>query len=101
MSKHTEFRINGERFTIEDHNYQRNGISGTGFEVIRFHGYRPKQHFIGIVFEGKGNVAVVSLDDTKLCWRGDNFEEQLRDYIAHEDAKLTALYSKAQPTSQA
>lgn len=62
--------------------YHRNGIMGEGFFVCRFRFIRGRdsQLMQAIVFDGKGQVAVTS-DDMNEGWRGDNFEDVLRDSI--------------------
>jgi hypothetical protein len=75
---------------ILDVRYHRNGVTGNGFDVVRFVvGGRAKETervFLGIVFEERGNVAVVCLDDPGLApgrnmYRGDLFEGELRKAI--------------------
>lgn len=56
--------------------YQRNGISGEGFHVVRF---RFQDHeLLGVVFDEPKHVAVIDPTDLASHWRGDNFEAGLR-----------------------
>lgn len=65
--------------------YQRNGVSGIGFTVIKFR-YEPTEteggkprDMLGIVFEGTDKaVAVIDPEDLDAHWRGDVFEDGLR-----------------------
>lgn len=69
--------------------YHRNGICGTGFHAITFSTDKEKGTFVATVFPERGNVAVFQLDLLgqeviefgKNSWRGDHFEDQLRDAI--------------------
>ena len=83
-------------------NYQRNGISGKGFYVIKFNWNEPGsndfgitnkcKHMVATVFEEEGACGVICLDDLKQCWRGDYFEAALRDAIkTHEDVTYKIL----------
>jgi len=73
-----------EKIKIEKRSYHRNGISGTGFDVILFEDNKRKM--IGIVFPDSGNVAVFNrellakdiIEFGKNSWRGDHYEEKLR-----------------------
>lgn len=73
----------------------RNGVSGEGFHVIRFR-HRPEgprskpENFLATVFARRGQVSVISLDriaDVGVAfgcnsWRGDTFEDVLREEIS-------------------
>jgi hypothetical protein len=41
-----------------------------------------KHELIGIVTKGRGNCFVVSKTDPQMGWRGDHFENDLREVIA-------------------
>ena len=64
--------------------YHRNGVAGNGFYVVLFK-YEKTQK-VGIVFEEKGNVAVLDvgllnegvIESGENSWRGDDFEPALR-----------------------
>lgn len=63
--------------------YQRNGVSGAGFTVIKFThvpmpDYGDILDLIGIVFEAPKHVAVIDPTDLESHWRGDSFEDGLR-----------------------
>ena len=79
--------------------HHRNGISGAPFHVVTFQ-YREAgctHHLGATVFEETGHVAVLDLDATLdgniafgegNSWRGDAFEDALREAIAAwEDAR--------------
>ena len=68
----------------------RNGISGAGFYMIHFIGGAEDvrgRHFIATVFEARGHVAEINPLDVTDCWRGDNFETELRAIIAAHEAE--------------
>lgn len=71
---------------IESH---RNGISGNHFYAIHFKSTgdnqyvdEPPRNMIGIVTKGRGNCFVVEPANPKNCYRGDNFEDELREAVA-------------------
>jgi hypothetical protein len=72
---------------IKQIDYHRNGVSANGFYVVRF--YANTKDMIAIVFEEPGNIAVFDFDLLKVgetrftynSWRGDEFEQSLRDTI--------------------
>jgi len=64
--------------------YQRNGVSGEGFHVVKFTDARGT--FIGIIFEASKTVAVVNPLDLHDHWRGDSFEPGLRAVVANWEA---------------
>lgn len=74
--------------------HHRNGVSGNPFYVISFRDGRQKM--IGIVFEGRGNVAVFDSDllaqdviaFSENSWRGDDYETFLRAAAKQYDDKL-------------
>lgn len=77
--------------------YHRNGISGTGFHVIRFRSAEGNE-MVGIVFPEEGAVAVLDiamLADGNIAfargnsWRGDNFADDLRNAISEAEKNDT------------
>lgn len=79
--------------------YHRNGIAGEGFHVVEFklkadHKIHP---LLAIVFETKGQCAVVSPGEPFSKFRGDEFEPYLRTFIAKRESEAHAYeQSKAQ-----
>lgn len=80
------------RIKVHSFAYHRNGVTGTGFDVVLFRQFRQKEMFIGIVFPDPGNVAVLCLtgeegldkrviEFRRNSWRGDDFEDALRKAI--------------------
>jgi hypothetical protein len=79
----------------------RNGICGEGFHVVKFtpgaaiqNEVGKKTVFIAIVFPAKRHVAVLDLklanktiDKWQNAWRGDDFEDELREAIADFEKK--------------
>lgn len=76
--------------------YHRNGVSGTGFNVVVFddkEAGEKKRTMLGIVFPDRGNCAVfdislVAKGDVRFffnSWRGDHYEDDLRTAIAAND----------------
>ena len=72
---------------IQQIEYHRNGVMGTGFSIVKFSGGNlNKLNMLGVVFPDKGNVAVFNLDELargninfgENSWRGDEFEHELR-----------------------
>jgi hypothetical protein len=69
--------------------HHRNGVAGTGFDVVLFKVLRERGTKVGILFDDPGYCAV--LDVTKLAagdiafgsnsWRGDDFEPRLRQIL--------------------
>ena len=59
--------------------YHRNGICGNSFFAcsFTFEG-RP---MVATVFEASGDCAVLDPTDINSRWRGDHFEDILRDHI--------------------
>jgi len=76
------------KIKILEKEYHRNGVSGVGFNVVKFKD-PDEGEMVGIVFPTKGCVAVFNLE--KLAqgdiefgsnsWRGDIYETQLRAAI--------------------
>lgn len=83
--------------SIQEVAYHRNGICGAGFYAVRFQ-FQPDdadapENFLGILFDGRGECAVLSLDRIATqgiafaqgnSWRGDHFESDLRRAIETE-----------------
>jgi len=81
---------------IKEYSYHRNGVSGNGFYAIIFL-YAPdggkEETFLATLFEETGSCAVVSLDRIETqgiafgdnSWRGDYFEDELREIIEAEE----------------
>lgn len=74
--------------------HHRNGVSGESFYAVRFYPYRkPKERFLGIVFETPGQCAVIRSDLLETAgvefgvnsWRGDDYEPALRAAVASFD----------------
>lgn len=83
---------------VQEVTYQRNGVSGEGFHVVKFlnipresydeRGARAAVVLLGIVFEGDKQVAVIDPTDLSSHYRGDKFEAGLRQAVAAWEAKL-------------
>jgi hypothetical protein len=82
--------------SIQEIEFHRNGVSGSGFHAVRFSVTRgpvdERGNFLATVFESRGDIAVINLDriaehgvgrDNK--WRGDHYEDDLRAAIAADD----------------
>ena len=72
--------------------YHRNGIAGEPFYVVHF---REGEHrLVAVVFDSPGTVAVLDPDLANRgliefgvnSWRGDVFEQRLREAIAEYEA---------------
>ena len=76
--------------------FHRNGVAGEGFYAVSFStremipGTRQRWALIAAVFEARGRVAVLSPGCVLECWRGDNFEPELRSAIAAWEAARAA-----------
>ena len=89
------------KLKILQNEYHRNGVSGTGFNVMIFKtkGDRETANkvMMGVIFPDKGSVAVFDLN--KLAqqnikfgdnsWRGDYFEAGLRKHLKLQQALRT------------
>jgi len=89
---------------IKEYSYHRNGVSGNGFYAIIFL-HAPdesikEETFLATLFDEPGSCAVISLDRIEKCgiafakgnsWRGDNFENELREIIETEENKKYSL----------
>lgn len=83
-------RKTGTLFDFEI-DYHRNGVSGTGFHVIKFKEQNGRQsdNMIAVVFPESGSCAVFNLDGLALgniafgsnSFRGDVYEPELRKQI--------------------
>jgi hypothetical protein len=80
------------KLKILDTAHHRNGVAGTGFDVVLFKVLRERGAKVGILFDDPGYCAV--LDVTMLAagdiafgsnsWRGDDYEPALRRAIEHD-----------------
>jgi len=83
------------KLKIIDTAHHRNGVAGTGFDVVLFKVQREPGAKVGILFDDPGYCAV--LDVTLLAagdiafgsnsWRGDNYESHLRQAINSHQTK--------------
>lgn len=88
-TKITPFRFAARdgMYEATEMSYQRNGVAGNGFFVVRFKSERSIQTYIGIVFddecnpEQKMSVAVINPSDLSDHYRGDVFAQPLRECI--------------------
>lgn len=82
-------------YLVREVTYQRNGSSGEGFHVVRFVRWPyDGVELTAVVFEKTSHVAVVDMDDLGSHFRGDNFEDVMRQVVdAHDDRR-----DWAQPT---
>jgi hypothetical protein len=77
------------RFNVETIQYHRNGITGEPFHVVLFRASDGMQ-MVGIVFEERKHIAVLNvtqlaegdIESATNSWRGDQYEQALRDEIA-------------------
>jgi hypothetical protein len=76
-----------ESIHISDIDWHRNGISGEGFHVVRF--IYEGRWMIATVFEARGHVAVVDVNDLSNHYRGDVFERALRGACRRFDRDRT------------
>lgn len=78
-----------QKVVIERVAYHRNGIAGNGFHVILFQQLDGTK-MVGTIFEEAGNIAVFDrdlvgqhkIDFCENSWRGDEFEQALREAVA-------------------
>lgn len=77
---------------IEQIEYHRNGIGGEGFHAVLFYHAEEAgklERFLATVFEEPGCLSVICLDRIpkvgvkwiENSWRGDRFEQSLREAI--------------------
>jgi hypothetical protein len=82
----------GERITVGDIAFHRNGTGGEGFHVIHFtmKDGRFTRNMVATLFDGAGQCAVLDVDDLARghigfawgnTWRGDHFESALREAV--------------------
>lgn len=86
--------------------YHRNGVGGTGFNVVLFIDRETKEKFIGIVSsqdDNPWNAFVLSVDRLAKgdiafgsnSWRGDSYVRELKkaikDYDDETDARIAAM----------
>ena len=82
-------RAEDQKVVIERVAFHRNGICGNGFHVILFTQLDGTK-MQGVVFEEPGNIAVFdrdlvgqsNVDFYSNSWRGDEFEQALREAVA-------------------
>ena len=75
--------------------YHRNGICGAPFYVFLFRDNEQKRNMVATVFDESAHCAVFDVDllaqgNIKFgenSWRGDNYEGELRNYIALKKRK--------------
>lgn len=65
--------------------YHRNGVAGNGFYAVDCR--LAKRRFVAAVFPTRGHVAVLTPGDVTARWRGDDFEDALRQAIDARDAE--------------
>ena len=86
------------KLTIKEIAYHRNGIGGDGFYVVLFNWRegRKTRHMFATLFDEHGQCAVLDTDETAQgnvafangnSWRGDDFEDDLRDAITAWEVK--------------
>ena len=64
--------------------YHRNGICGTPFYAVDFYFIDEEgaKHFLtATLFKARRDCAVLTRGDSSYCWRGDNFEDALREAV--------------------
>lgn len=84
-------RLRDGEIEVQEVAYHRNGMCGEGFYAVRFlWGVDGgTERFVGMVFDGEGQCAVISLDRIEEhgvafgenSWRGDKVEKRLRKAI--------------------
>jgi len=89
---------------VQEVAYHRNGICGEGFHAVRFRWDTGDgvENFVGTVFDGSGQCAVLSLDRIAQTgvtfgfnsWRGDDFEPELRRAIKNWNRRQRASLSR-------
>jgi hypothetical protein len=78
--------------------YHRNGVAGEGFHLCSFLYLRGKDTVAlqAVVFDDPGRVAVIKPDDIQSRWRGDDFEQALREAIVVvENAQPESIHAVA------
>lgn len=95
-------RASDQQIVIERVAYHRNGICGNGFHAITFR-QLDNTPMMGVVFEEPGNIAVFNrelagagnLDFYTNSWRGDEFEQALRQAVADYHTAQETLPTEA------
>ena len=59
--------------------FHRNGVSGEPFHAVSFS--HEHENLIATVTDEKGGCHVINPENLGMCYRGDNFERDLRDAI--------------------
>jgi hypothetical protein len=72
-----------EGMVVHKVRYHRNGVSGDPFFSVLFDW--DGLPMVATVFDQESCLAVLSLHDPSSTWRGDLFEEELREAIAVAD----------------
>ena len=86
---------------FEDAAYHRNGICGEGFWHIAFSFLDDRGNRVDarcVLFEDTGCCAVLTAGLGE-CWRGDNFEPEMRSFVASPAAARMAWPSQAENAS--
>jgi hypothetical protein len=83
------------KLKIQEIQFHRNGVSGSGFHAVRFDVVSgpdgERGSFLATVFEGPGDIAVINLDRIAEYgvglgnkWRGDYYESTIRAAIKQD-----------------
>jgi hypothetical protein len=84
--------------------HHRNGVGGNGFYVVLFSWKEEgthKRNMQGIIFNGRGNCAILDVDEMVKCnidfamgnsWRGDHFESDLRKAIKEYELEQDKIF---------
>lgn len=84
--------------------YQRNGVCGMGFYVVRFEWKDEDgqtRRMVGHVYPEDEKrpeyYGVVDIDNPTECWRGDHFVDAMQveidAFVAKQDAEIRGYYS--------
>lgn len=81
-----DFTIDETRCRVVEIDYQRNGVCGEGFFIVRFQcSDAPERPLIGIVVDCEADpnafYGVIDPNDLRSHWRGDHFVDGLRAAI--------------------
>lgn len=88
MSATTATRLaDGTTITVDRVRYHRNGVGGEGFCLVQFRQRDGRRWvpMLATVFDGNGRCAIIDPADPDTCWRGDLYEQTMRDAIAIAD----------------
>lgn len=93
-----DFTIDETRCRVVEIDYQRNGICGEGFFVLRFQcSDAPERPLLGIItaYEDDlvGFYGVIDPNDLRSHWRGDHFEAGLRAAVVARYEEIWAVAS--------